>query len=164
MADSRYEDEIPAEPRPLNLADIFRRAKLKTRFVDLGHLDGWEPGEGVWVRELTAGERSKARGMAGEYRKTESGDVVFDFGKMDPDSEAKLVYWATLDTDVAGQPIPDSQMFEPRKMRDLGYGKPNGKPWEPIQDMGAAFVDAVVKVIRDISGLGDDAKDKEKKD
>ena len=82
MDESRYEDELPAEPKPLKLADVFRRAKLRTRFVDLGHLDGWEPGEGVWVRELTAGERSKARAAMGEYRKTDGGDMVVDLGKI----------------------------------------------------------------------------------
>ena len=65
-----------------------------------------------------------------------------------------------MESDVDGQPIPDSQMFEARKLRDLGYGK----PVEAIQNMGAGFVDAVVKVIREISGLGEDAKDKEKKE
>lgn len=160
MDESRYEDELPAEPKPLKLADVFRRAKLRTRFVALGHLDGWEPGEGVWVRELTAGERSKARAAMGEYRKTDGGDMVVDLGKMDPEGDAKLVWWATMESDADGQPIPDSQMFEARKLRDLGYGK----PVEAIQNMGAGFVDAVVKVIREISGLGEDAKDKEKKE
>lgn len=159
MDDSRYEEEAPVEPRPLKLAQVFQRAKLRMLFVDLGHLDGWEPGEGVWVRELTAGERSKARSQAGEFRKTESGDQIVDLSKLDPDGDAKIVWWATLDTDAEGQPVPDSQLFDAKKLRELGHGK----PVEAIQNMGAAFVDAVVKAIREISGLGDDAKDKEKK-
>lgn len=159
MDDSRYEEEPAAEPKPLKLADVFRRARLSTKFVDLGHLDGWEPGEGVWVRELTAGERAKARAMMGEFRKTEGGDQVVDLGKIDPDGDAKIVWWATLDTDAEGKPIPDSRLFDASKLRDLGHGK----PVETIQGFGSAFVDAVVKVIREISGLGEDAKDKEKK-
>jgi hypothetical protein len=157
--DSRYEDEVPAEPKPLKLADVFRRAKLRTRFVDLSHLDGWAPGEGVWIRELTAGERSKARSQMGEYRQTEAGDTILDLGKVDPDGDAKLVWWATLDSDAEGNPVPDSQMFDTRKLRELGYGK----PVEVIQNMGSGFVDAVVKEIREISGLNANAKDKEKK-
>lgn len=159
MSDSLYDDELPAEPRPLKLAQVFQRARLRTKFVDLGHLDGWEPGEGVWVRELTAGERAKARTHMGEYRKTEDGDTILDFGKLDPDGDAKLVLWATLDTDAEGQPMLDSQLFDTRKLREMGHGK----PVEVIQNMGSGFVDAVVKEIREISGLGDDAKEKEKK-
>lgn len=161
MNDLRYEDELPAEPRPLKLAQVFQRARLRTKFVDLGHLDGWEPGEGVWIRELTAGERSKARAQAGEYRQTESGDTVLDLSKIDPEGDAKLVYWATLDTDAEGQPLADSQLFDGRKLREMGHGN---KPIDVIQSMGSAFVDAVVKEIREISGLTPDTKEKEKKD
>ena len=117
MDDSRYLEDVPAEPRPLKLAAVFQRARLRTKFVDLGHLDGWEPGEGVWIREL-------------------------------------------LDTDAEGQPVADSQLFDARKLRDLGHGN---KPVDVIQNMGSAFVDAVVKEIREISGLSADAKEKEKK-
>jgi len=159
MDESRYDDELPAEPRPLKLAQVFQRARLRTKFVDLGHLDGWEPGEGVWVRELTAGERAKARAQAGEYRQTESGDTVLDLSKIDPEGDAKLVFWATLDTDADGQPVVDSAMFDAKKLRELGHGR----PVEVIQNMGSAFVDAVVKEIREISGLSADAKEKEKK-
>jgi hypothetical protein len=159
MDDSRYEDEPAAEPRPLKLAQVFQRARLRTKFVALDRLEGWEPGEGVWIRELTAGERSKARAQMGEYRKTEDGDMVLDLSKIDSEGDAKLVYWATLDTDAEGQPIADSQLFDARKLREMGHGK----PIDVIQNMGSAFVDAVVKEIREISGLGDDAKEKEKK-
>ena len=159
MDDSRYEDEVPVEPKPLKLAQVFQRARLRMKFVDLGDLAGWEAGEGVWVRELTAGERAKARASGGEFRKTESGDQVVDLSKLDPDGDAKTVWWATLDTDAEGQPVPDSQLFDTRKLREMGHGR----PVEVIQNMGAAFVDAVVKEIREISGLGEDAKDKEKK-
>ena len=160
MDDSRYLEDVPAEPRPLKLAAVFQRARLRTKFVDLGHLDGWEPGEGVWIRELTAGERAKARAQAGEYRQTESGDTVLDLSKLDPEGDAKLVFWATLDTDAEGQPVADSQLFDARKLRELGHGN---KPVDVIQNMGSAFVDAVVKDIREISGLTADAKEKEKK-
>ena len=157
MSDSLYDDELPAEPRPLKLAQVFQRARLQVKFVDLSHFDGYEPGEGVWVRELTAGERSKARTHMGEYRKTEDGDMVLDLSKMDPDGDAKLV-WATLDTDAEGRPIPDSQMFDAKRLRELGHGQ----PVPAIQSMGAAFVDEVVKAIRELSGLGEDAKEREK--
>lgn len=159
MSESLYDDELPAEPRPLKLAQVFQRARLRTKFVDLGHLDGWEPGEGVWIRELTAGERAKARAQAGEYRQTESGDTVLDLSKIDPEGDAKLVFWATLDTDADGQPVVDSAMFDAKKLRELGHGR----PVEVIQNMGSGFVDAVVKEIREISGLTPDAKEKEKK-
>lgn len=158
MDDSRYEEVPAAEPRPLKLAQVFQRARLQAKFVDLSHLDGYEPGEGVWVRELTAGERSKARTHMGEYRKTEEGDTIIDFGKLDPDGDAKLVWWATLDVDAEGQPIPDSQLFDAKKLRDLGHGS----PVQAIQNMGAAFVDEVVNAIREISGLGTEAKEREK--
>lgn len=159
MDDSRYVDEVPAAPKPLKLGQVFQRARLQVKFVDLSHLDGYEPGEGVWVRELTAGERSKARAHMGEYRKTEAGDMVLDLGKLDPDGDAKLVWWATLESDAEGKAIPESQMFDAKKLREMGYAS----AVQAIQSMGAAFVDEVVKAIREISGLGDDAKEKEKK-
>lgn len=155
--DDRYMEEPAAPPRPLSLDKIVERAsKLKTRFVDLGALEGYEPGEGVWVRELTARERSLAMKMMGEFRTTDAGDTVIDTGKIDPDGDIKLVWWATLESDDMGNPVPGSQMFDARKL--------NAQPTAVIREFGSGFIDAVVKAIRELSGLGKDAKEKQKKD
>jgi hypothetical protein len=121
----------------LELADA-----LNTEFVDFAEVGR---AGGVWIRELTAGQRDRIQKMGGKIRINKDESQDFDLSSLPAGGSAKIVRMGVV-TDESGQ----QSMF-------------NAKDERALNAMPTVIIDLLVKRIRKLSGMNREAQEEAKK-